>query len=152
MKKVTVFAVAMLFVLGMTTVQANSVVSDDNKAIEQLKEDASNAVESGKWDAFSENLVVALKSDNDGLASTAMGMVIRYGNSLDVENAVFDVMRIYRNHDNESMRRMALVALGQMNNDWAINFLERAERFEGNPVLRQTIRAVVADYRQAHAS
>lgn len=151
MIKTTVFAVVMLLALGMTNVQANPVLSDEEEEIAALNANANNYVEEGKWDAFSKNLAIALQSDYDGVKSAALGMIIRYGNQLDVEGAIFDVMKIYRNHDNEKMQRMALVALGQMENDWAIDFLQRAERFEDSDVLRQTIRAVVTDYNQRHA-
>ena len=152
MTKTTVLAVVMLLAASMTQVQANPVLNDEAQEIAALNQIATTYVEKGKWDAFSENLVVALESEYDGVKSAALGMIIRYGDQLDVENAVFDVMKIYRNHDNEKMQRMALVALGQMDNDWAIDFLERAERFEKSPVLRQTIRAVVKDYHERHTS
>ena len=152
MTKTTVLTVALLLVASMAQVQANPVLIDEMQEIAALNNNATTFVEQGKWDAFSENLVIAIQSEYDGVKSAALGMIIRYGDQLHVERAVFDVMKIYRNHDNEKMQRMALVALGQMNNDWAINFLERAERFEKSPVLRQTIRAVVKDYNERHAS
>ena len=93
---------------------------------------------------FSKNLVNTLKSDHDGLKAAAMGMVIRYGDQVDVKDAVIDVMHIYRTHESESMRRLAVVTLGSMNSNMAIRYLERAEQFEDSPVLRQTMRAVVA--------
>lgn len=140
----------MLLIVGVTNVQATAVISDEDEAIAQLNQNAVTYVESGKWEAFSENLVLSLQSEYDGVKSAALGMIIRYGNQLDVDEAVFDVVGIYRNHDNENMQRMALVALGNMENNWAINFLERAQRFEESPVLQQTMKAVIADYREKH--
>jgi len=151
MKKSTVIAVVMLLAVGMTNVEASHLVNDETEAIEALNKNAITYVEAGKWEAFSENLALSLQSEYDGVKSAALGMIIRYGNQLDMEQSVFDVMKIYRNHDNESMQRMALVALGQMENDWAIEFLERAHRFEDSPVLQQTIKAVVADYKEKHS-
>ena len=151
MKKTTVIAAVMLLAVSMTNVQASHVVNDEVEEIAILNQNAITYVEAGKWDAFSENLVVSLRSEYDGVKSAALGMIIRYGDQLDMNEAVFDVMKIYRNHENEKMQRMALVALGQMDNDWAIDFLERAHRFEESKVLRQTIRAVVADYHEKHA-
>ena len=68
-----------------------------------------------------------------------------------VDEAVFDVMKIYRTHQNESMRRMALVALGHMDSSWAIGFLTRAQKFEKSPVLLHTLQAVVNDYHERHS-
>ena len=151
MKKTTVIAAVMLLALSMTSVQASNLASDEQEEIAALNQNAITYVEAGKWDAFSENLFVSLQSEYDGVKSAALGMIIRYGDQLDMNEAVFDVMKIYRNHENEKMQRMALVALGQMNNDWAIEFLERAHRFEDSQVLRQTIRAVISDYNEKHA-
>ncbi len=79
-----------------------------------------------------------------------MGMVIRFGEKVDVSDAVFDVVNIYRTHEDENMRRMALVTLGKMDSDWAIGFLQRAEQFETSDVLKQTMRAVIKDYHAQH--
>ena len=150
MKRITQLSAIMLFAFSLTaTVQANPV--NDEVAIAKLNDEATVLAEQGKWNAFSNNLVTALKSEHDGLKSAAMGMIIRYSAQVEVKDAVFEVMSIYQNHENESMRRMALVALGQMESGWAIRFLERAERFENSPVLRHTLRAVVAEYNASHA-
>ena len=151
MKKTTVFAVLMLLLVSMIQVETSAAFTDEDDAIAALNQKAETYVEAGKWEAFSHNLEVSLQSEYDGVKSAALGMIIRYGNQLDMENAVFDVVGIYRNHENEQMQRMALVALGQMENDWAIEFLERAHRFEDSQVLRQTIRAVITDYREKHS-
>ena len=74
-----------------------------------------------------------------------MKHVIRYGKNVEVEEAVFDVMRVYRDGDNENLRRMAVVTLSNMKSDWAIKFLERSERFEKSDAVQQTIRAVLAE-------
>lgn len=95
-----------------------------------------------KWDQFSENLVVALKSDNPGLQQSAMQMVIRYEGRLDVKEAVFDVMRVFRNQDETCVRRLALVALVNMNSDWALGFLERQPRFEDNDTIRKHLQSI----------
>ena len=33
-------------------------------------------------------------------------------------------MRVYRDHDDQNVKRLAIVALGNMGNRWAIEFLE----------------------------
>lgn len=96
-----------------------------------------------QWTAFSENLVHALQSGHDGLQRGALRMIIQHGDRVNVDAAVFDVVRIYRDHDDDNMRRMAVVALGQMDHAWATDFLKRSERFEHSSTIRHTIAAVV---------
>ena len=101
------------------------------------------------WTLFSEGLVEALASGHDGVQQGALRMIIFYGDQLDVKASVFDVVRIYRNHEDDRMRRMAVVALGTMQSGWAIDFLTRSLDFEKTPAVRQTMQAVIAAY---HAS
>ena len=150
MRKTTHFLAVILLAFGMTAgVQATPLNTEDTH-VKTFTETALRYADTDQWDGFSENLIVALKSDHDGLKVAAMGMVIRFGDKVDVGPAVFDVMRIYRSHPNENMRRMALVTLGQMESTWAIDFLARAEQFEQSPVLKQTLQAVVNDYHLNH--
>lgn len=82
------------------------------------------------WKSFSKNIVIALQSENPGLQQSAMQMVIKYGDRLNVKDAVFDVMRVFRNHPNTRVRRLALITLTKMNSNWANYFLTRQIRFE----------------------
>jgi hypothetical protein len=97
------------------------------------------------WEAFSTNLVRALGTENDGLQNTAMQLVIKYADRVDVHRARFDVMRLYRDHDDDRVRRMAVVTLGAMKNNWALGFLARSVAFEKDPAVRHTIQAVLVD-------
>lgn len=124
-------------------VLAGTLAVNAHAGEEKLVAPKANAT-AAQWTVFSSNLVDALTSDHDGLQEAAMRMVIQYGDQVKVNDAVFDVMSIYRNHKDENMRRMAVVALGEMNSKWAISFLKRAESFEKSPVLKKTIHAVVA--------
>ena len=152
MKRTTPWVAALLFAMLMAApLQAGTANDTEKEAIEALNANAAKYVSQGQWNAFSKNLVSALKSEHDGLKAAAMQMIIRYKNQVEVKDGVHDVMTIYRTHDDESMRRMALVALGHMESEWAIGFLERADRFEKSPVLKQTLRAVVAEYRATHS-
>ena len=72
-------------------------------------------------------------------------MVIQYGHHMDFGRlAVFDAVRLYRDHKNERFRRMAAVALLQMNDSWAFDFLERSVPFEKNATVKRTVLAVLA--------
>jgi hypothetical protein len=91
------------------------------------------------WEAFSTNLVNAFTVGNDGVTVGAMKNIITYSDYLDVENAAFDVVRIYRNHPNQLVRQMAAVTITKMNNKWALYFLKRNAKFEDNPHIKRQI-------------
>ncbi|UCE05190.1 MAG: hypothetical protein JSW07_16445 [bacterium] len=92
------------------------------------------------WKAFSENLCKALASSNTGLQMSAMRQIISYADSLNVNKAVFDVMRFYNDgRQDEKVRQMALMTLYKMQNKWAIGFLRRAVNFENSPKLKSQI-------------
>ena len=99
--------------------------------------------QSDKWQKASQNMVFALKHGPDGLKQSVLQNIIRYGENLQVEEAVYDVMSIYRSHPDERVRQLALVALYKMNNNWALSFLERAIKFEKSPKLRKSICAIL---------
>ncbi|MFT5142677.1 MAG: hypothetical protein ACI80V_000384 [Rhodothermales bacterium] len=93
---------------------------------------------------ISGSVAEALKSGHRGLESAALRLVISYGKTIDLDDeAVLDVVRLYRDHRDENMRQMAIVAIGAANDDWAVDFLQRSERFEDSPRLRRTIHAVL---------
>ena len=88
-----------------------------------------------KWNKASKNMVAGLRDGNDGLKQSIMQNIIRFSDSLDVDEAVFDIMSIYRDHEDEGMRQLALIALYKMKNSWALSFLERAIKFEKSDPL-----------------
>jgi hypothetical protein len=97
------------------------------------------------WQAFSDNLLVAVSSDNDGLRASALSMIIHYGDRLNVQAAAFDVAGIYRDHRDERMRHLAAVACVHLNNPWAVGYLRMSEPFERSGKIHHTIRALLAD-------
>ena len=143
---ISLLMVAFLVVGAVGTTIAGPTDSDKEKAaIEALEASAVLAVSSQQWSLFSDRLVEALGSEHGGIQQTAMRLVIRHGDNVEVEDAVFDVMRVYRDGSEENLRRMAVVTLANMNSGWAIKFLERSERFEKSTVVRQTIHAVISE-------
>ena len=48
------------------------------------------------WNAFSKNLVQAIKSGHPGLQQSAMQRIVQYADKLDVEDAVWDIVQIFR--------------------------------------------------------
>jgi len=145
MKKLTTMFVAFLVVASTSfaAFAGPDPVKDGKAAIAELNASAHAAVSKAQWDIFSKNLVNALKTDHDGLRAAALQMIIQYGNRVTVDDAVFDVMRLYRNHENPQMQRLALVALGNMDNTWAIGFLRLSKDYEKSPALLHTINAII---------
>ena len=152
---VTIIALFALFCTLSTGAYAGPDGDDAKKAKTEAEAKAAlvaseaAAIDAATWKAFSTNLVHALKMDNDGVKVAAMQYIIRYGDKLDVDAAVFDVMGIYRNHNDDNVRRMAVVALGQMQSKGAIGYLRLSIQYEKSEMLRYTIQAVVSDYEAA---
>ena len=97
------------------------------------------------WKAYGEQLHEALGLDHEGLQHSALRLIIAYSDNLQLSNdAVVDLMRLYREDDSEQVRRMAVVALGQLNSPLAVDWLERAQTFEKTHAVKRTIAAVVS--------
>ncbi|MCB0282953.1 MAG: HEAT repeat domain-containing protein [Calditrichae bacterium] len=106
----------------------------------------SNVNEKVDWSLFSNNLEKSLKSENLGVRLSAMQMIIRYSDKIDVSKGVYDVMREFRNNDDQNVRKLALITLYKMQNDWAIDFLKRQYRFEDNSDIKNKIERIVVAY------
>ncbi|HEM48992.1 MAG TPA: hypothetical protein ENO27_02160 [Caldithrix sp.] len=95
------------------------------------------------WDRFSEGLKMALKSDNLGVKLSAMQLVIKYGDKVDVTAARYDVMDSFLYSKDRRVRRLALVTLAKINNTFDMGLLERQIKFEDDPVIKNQIAAVL---------
>lgn len=103
------------------------------------------------WIDFGDSISEAIRTGNEGERHAALRHIVRYGRYLDFEgDVVFDVMRIYRDGKEMGPRKLAVVALGNMNNRWAVEFLELSSGYEKSEELLSTINSVVADYRSSH--
>lgn len=98
------------------------------------------------WDAFSVNLVQALSTPNEGLQQSAMGLIIRYADSLDVRDAAADIVDIFIHSKNQNYRRLAMVTLFYTNNKWAMGVLKRSLKYEKNDTIKNHGRFIVAAY------
>lgn len=99
------------------------------------------------WKAFSKSLTRALKSDNPGIQTSAMRMVIRHGDKVDVTTARYEVMDVFLKNSDQKVRQLALVTLYTINHPLDIGFLERRINFEEDPVIKKHLAAVVAESR-----
>ncbi|MBN1559094.1 hypothetical protein JW998_02510 [candidate division KSB1 bacterium] len=99
------------------------------------------------WDAFSKNLIVALKSDNPGLQQSAMCMIIQYADNLTIpRSAVFDIVKVFRSDKNDNVRLLALVTLHKIEDPWAMDFLRRHRQFERQTRVKQLCCCAVNTY------
>ncbi len=97
--------------------------------------------------SFGMSLDELLSSENDEHREAALRQIIRDGEATDYSREdVLKVVRIYRDHENDNMRRMAVVALGEMHDGWAIDFLARSAHFEKTPQVLHTVVSVLADH------
>jgi len=96
------------------------------------------------WRAYGDALHSGLLESNDGLQSSALQHIIAYGDRLQLGNStVVEVMKLYRDAENDQIRRMAVVALGELDSELAVDYLERSWNFEKNDSVKRTIAAVV---------
>lgn len=94
--------------------------------------------------SYGQSVSALLSSDDDDLREAGLRHVIRDGAATKFSRVdVFNVVRIYRDHADDNMRRMAVVALGQMNDAWALEFLARSAHFEKTPHVLHTVLAVI---------
>jgi hypothetical protein len=103
-----------------------------------------------QWESFSGNLVAALATRHEGLQMGAMRLALQYADNVDVRGGLVDIMRIYRNHEDENVRRLAVVTLGSTKSTLAVNYLRLNEAFEDSETIRKTIRAVLAQVDSAN--
>ena len=101
-----------------------------------------------QWDAFNKNLIKAIHSDNQGAREGALTQIAYYGDFLEFpELTVFEVMRMYRDHDDPRIQRLAVVALGNMGSKWAIEFLDMLAPYEDDETLKKTMEDIVREAR-----
>ena len=106
----------------------------------------------GNWEKFSKSLVEMFKSDNEGLKQSAMLQIIIYADSLDVQDAAYDIYNIYKWHKDEKMRQLALVTLYHIQYDWAMNQLVEDIKKEESPILKKQLIFMVDEYNKKKQS
>lgn len=92
---------------------------------------------------FSKNILTALDSENDGLKISAMQQVLKYKDLIDINKSAVALMRIYRSSKYEKVRKLALVAIHSIQNDWALGILKRDLYFEKSPAIKDLMIAVL---------
>ena len=98
------------------------------------------------WDLVSENLENALQSNNPGLQQSAMRLIIQYADHVDVDDAVFNMMCLYRHSDNSKVRQLALVTLHKIGDDYAMDFVKRNLKYETDEKIIKLSNAILSNY------
>jgi hypothetical protein len=98
------------------------------------------------WDRFSENLINAIQSDNPGAQQAAMRLVIQYSEKVDVNDALNDLMHIYRYSENTKERQLALVTLHKIGSEYAMDFAKRNKKFETDEKILKMSNACLSDH------
>lgn len=100
------------------------------------------------WERFSSSIERCLLSPNEGVRLSAMGHIITYGEYMDVSYSAPVVMRVFREHPDCRVRKLALITLSCMKSDWAMKFLSMIVRRMDDPALASCCRRVL--YAWAH--
>ncbi len=120
-----------ILALSLVVIGANPVYSQDDEF---------------NWVSFSKNLAANLASENSGVKQSAMQLIIKYGDKLKLDDdAIFELVRIYRGENDVKYRQMALVTLYSLKDKWAMKFIKQSYNFEYDPVLKHTIAAMVLE-------
>jgi hypothetical protein len=96
-----------------------------------------------QWLTFSDNLINALKSGNEGLQISAMQLVVRHADNVWVHEAAYDIYQIFCNHENQRVRQLALVTLYKIQNNWVLQCLCRDIKKETNPTIKHQMLAII---------
>ncbi|MCA9735487.1 MAG: hypothetical protein H6696_01230 [Deferribacteres bacterium] len=133
MKRLMLVLIAIALLFSFTTLQADEVERSPEF-----------------WKMYSKNLVKCIKEGNEGVRYAALQRIVSYGDKLDVDAAVFDIMRIYRSDPNIHAKQLALSALNKMNNEWAIGFLKLQVDHEKNLALKKQIFAMIKQHEKSN--
>lgn len=98
------------------------------------------------WQSFSENLMRALKSEHPGLQNSALQQIIQYADSLDLDDAVYDIALIFRFDDNPRAQRMAAVALYKIHTRESVAYLCQNMKYVRNKSALRQCCAMVNEY------
>ncbi len=136
--RVSVFTLLGLFaVTSFNTLQATPLAPSDTLKATPLAPSVKNL------DRFSQALVRALRHENEGVQLSALRQVINYGSDVDVSDAIFDIVAIYRSNENENVRILALSAIASTKHSWAMDFLKRSVVFESSERVERHTRAAL---------
>lgn len=94
-----------------------------------------------EWKAFGDRVTDALESENAGVQRSALRLAVHYGDKLQMgRRAAINAVRLYREHPDHNVRKMAVVAIARINHPWGIDFLARSLEFEDSTDIERTMK------------
>lgn len=137
---------AALLLTALPASAANRPLGERLEEARILLETRAATLGAAQIEAISSAVGEALETSHHGLQTSALRLVITYAHDIPFNRTtVFDVVRLYRDHKDDRVRRMAVVALGEMGDAWGNDMLKRSLRFEKSAPVRHTIAAVLAE-------
>lgn len=121
-----------------------SLISVSNVSAQEQELDWEMLIKQTNWKLFSDNLVKAVNSGNLGLQTSAMQLIVQWHDRLKVENATPALIKLYRNHENERVRMLALVTINKINNEWAKGIVNRDVAFEKSKTIKRMMYAILS--------
>jgi hypothetical protein len=94
---------------------------------------------------LNDGVIMAVKSDHQGLQASAMMMIIKHSDKIEVDELADDIYEIYASHENEKFRQLALIALHKMNNRRLLKNLVFDIDNESNPIIRHQISSILRE-------
>ncbi len=128
--------------------------SDDTRArleaASVMLERSAGVLSVEQLDVLTRTLSDALESAHFGIQTSALRLMIQYGDQVAFSHrTVIEVVRLYRDHSDDRVRRMAVVALGALDDEWGLDFLRRSLPYEQVAPVRHTVAAVIAEHQKA---
>ena len=92
---------------------------------------------------LNDGLVMAIKSDHQGLQVSAMMLIIEHPDEIEIDRLANDIYNFYSSNENDKFRQLALVALHKMNNKRLLKNLYFDLEKESNPIIRHQITTIL---------
>ena len=75
------------------------------------------------WKLFSSGIKMALKGNNPGVQQSAICLLIKYGDKLDIGDGISDLVAYYHRQQDQTSKKMALLAIYRINQEKAVYLL-----------------------------
>jgi hypothetical protein len=94
---------------------------------------------STNWEAFSINIEHSIKNGNLGVQQSALLHIIKYGDKLNVQGALDDVIELYKNGQDETTRELALLAVFRLDDKTALELLNERVQEEFDTIMQEKL-------------
>jgi hypothetical protein len=102
------------------------------------------------WVNLSKSIIEKMAAEDFETQRLAMRNIILYnhlyGDHLDVDDTVFDLLNIYNTNENPKVRQLAVVTLHSIGNEWAMKNLCESLPYEQDSNLKRFMTYCLYDY------